>query len=238
MPLDPSLIVAAASAAAAYLGARGTTFLDAVLKPVGDEIGKDLLARYKARRAKNLAEVAAMAEDMAKDAGLTPQPIPGRILFPILEGASVEDDPELKKLWAKLLANAADPSNKRRVTPAFAAILEQLSPEEALMLEMVYTMTPGGGDEITGVYYMKRPDGSRREFRLPYGSFEALSDNLHRLGLVDFKFGRLRDEQASRLPPPLQPPPTFSKLYEGLPLSPLGRVFMAAVTREPKDPTP
>jgi hypothetical protein len=234
--VDQTLITAAV-AAGTYLGARGTAFLDAVLAPVGEEIGKDLLDRYKAWRGKNVAKVAAAAADMAREAGFEPQPIPGRVLWPLLEAASVEEGSELQQRWATLLANASDPSNQRNVTPAFVFILRELSPNEALMLDAVYMMTPGGGNMDTRVFYVERPDGNRREFSLPYGDFQVLSDNLHRLGLVDFKFGFTPEDTPNRLPPALQQPPKLSKLYDGLPLTPLGRQFMAAVTREPKDRT-
>jgi Abortive infection alpha len=231
--------LALVAAAAGFLAARGTSFLEAVLEPIGEALGTELLDRYRSWRGKNVAEVVTAADDMAKEAGYAPSVVPGRVLWPLLEGASIEEDDELKKLWATLLANAADPSNLRNVTPAFVSILKELPPGEAKMLELVYTMRAASGDLREGIIRVpNQPDGSTLEFPLPYGDFQVLSDNLHRLGLVDFKFGVTPERAPSPLPLPLQRPPTFSKLYEGLPLTPLGRQFMAAVTRPPKDRTP
>jgi len=46
---------------------------------------------------------------MARDAGFQPQVVPPKVLFPLLEGASFEDNEDLHTMWAALLANAADP---------------------------------------------------------------------------------------------------------------------------------
>lgn len=232
--LDPTLVAGIVG----FVAGRGGAFVDNILGPTSKEMGKDLRERYRTRKARNLADVVIDASRMVEEAGFEPQPIPGRILGPLFEAASVEEDPHLKKRWATLLANAADPSNKRTVTPAFGEILRQLSPEEALMLSAVYDRTNAGGSLENGVFYVNQPDGTRQELPLPYGNFQALSDNLHRLGLVDFKFGSpggMFQESFSRTYP-LKP--KYIKLYEGLPLSPLGRLFMAAVSREPKDDTP
>jgi len=84
---------------------------------------------------------------MAKDAGFTPQAVPIKLLFPLLEGASLEEDEDLHTLWAALLANAASPENEERVRPAFIATLRQLSRDEAELLNWVYTRATNGMPE-------------------------------------------------------------------------------------------
>jgi hypothetical protein len=42
------------------------------------------------------------AEKMAKEAGFTPKAVPPKILFPLLDGASMEDNEELHTMWAAL----------------------------------------------------------------------------------------------------------------------------------------
>ena len=37
---------------------------------------------------------------MIQDAGFTPQAVPLKLLFPILQGASLEDDEDLHTMWA------------------------------------------------------------------------------------------------------------------------------------------
>jgi len=71
---------------------------------------------------------------MAREAGFTPQAVPPKILFPLLEGASFEESEDLHTMWAALLANAASPENAGKVRPGFIAILKEISPHEVALL--------------------------------------------------------------------------------------------------------
>jgi hypothetical protein len=71
---------------------------------------------------------------MAQEAGFTPQAVPPKILFPLLEGASLEDNEDLHDMWAALLANAAFSENADIVRPGFIATLRQMAPDEAALL--------------------------------------------------------------------------------------------------------
>jgi Abortive infection alpha len=63
---------------------------------------------------------------------VTPKVVPERMLVPLLESASLEEDRELCRVWALLLANMA--RNPEGVLPAFVSILGELSPTEARLL--------------------------------------------------------------------------------------------------------
>jgi hypothetical protein len=96
---------------------------------------RDQIRVYRYGRQLKLLE---KAERMAKDAGFTPQAVPPKILFPLLEGASFEDNEDLHTMWAALLANAASPHGIRIVRPGFIAILRGLAPDEAALLNWLY----------------------------------------------------------------------------------------------------
>jgi hypothetical protein len=68
-----------------------------------------------------------------------PQPVPGRILWPLLERGSVEEDRDLSERWAALLANAS--MQTTTVLPAFVTILGELSHTEARLLSQFYAIT-------------------------------------------------------------------------------------------------
>jgi hypothetical protein len=74
---------------------------------------------------------------MAKKAGFTPQAVPPKILFPLLEGASFEEDEDIHTMWAALLANAASEKVSDTVRPGFIAILRDMAPDEAALLRAV-----------------------------------------------------------------------------------------------------
>ena len=78
------------------------------------------------------------AEQMAQKAGFTPQTVPPKILFPLLEGVSLEDNDHLHTMWAALLANAASPTDSSTVRPGFIALLKEMCGDEATILKFVF----------------------------------------------------------------------------------------------------
>jgi hypothetical protein len=89
------------------------------------------------------------AEKMAEAAGFTAQAVPPKILFPLLEGVSFEDNEELHTMWAALLANAASPGNGEKVRPGFIATLKQMSSDEASILVWMHHRTWAADGETT-----------------------------------------------------------------------------------------
>ena len=52
-----------------------------------------------------------------------------------LDGASLEEDPLLQDMWARLLANAADPENDYEMTKTHTSILSEMNGLDARLLE-------------------------------------------------------------------------------------------------------
>jgi hypothetical protein len=122
--------VAAPLAAAVPL----TAIVKRMLGPAADEVAEMWRDQVRLYRYERQLKCVQKAERMAEEAGFTPQAVPPKILFPLLEGASLEDDENLHDMWAALLANAASPSNAEKVRPGFIAILKEMSPDEAKLL--------------------------------------------------------------------------------------------------------
>ena len=115
-----------------------TGIVKRMLGPAADEVAemwRDQVRVYRYERQVKLLE---KVERIAKEAGFTPQAVPPKILFPLLEGASFEDDESLHDMWAALLANAASPENAGKIRPGFIAILKQMAPDEARLLNEIY----------------------------------------------------------------------------------------------------
>jgi hypothetical protein len=92
-----------------------------MLGPAADELAemwRDQVRLYRYERQLKCVE---KAEKMAEEAGFTPQAVPPKILFPLLEGASFEENEDLHTMWAALLANAASSENAQKVKPGFVA---------------------------------------------------------------------------------------------------------------------
>jgi hypothetical protein len=121
-------------------------FLKRVLGPLGDELGTAIANplrewnEARLQRGFDTMNEAALALDAA---GKTATKVPGRVLFPLLQSASLEEDADLRRMWAILLANAADSARAVDMMPAFASILADLTPTEALALQAVYLEKQG-----------------------------------------------------------------------------------------------
>jgi hypothetical protein len=73
---------------------------------------------------------------MLGDAGIAPNTVSPRLFLPILEHASLEHNEEMQGRWAALLANAS--AKEGSVHPSFIEILDQLTPEDAQLLDRLY----------------------------------------------------------------------------------------------------
>jgi len=131
---------------------------------------------------------------IAQDAGFTPQAVPPKLLVPILQGASLEDDEDLHTMWAALLANGASPDQADNVRPGYVALLKQMAPDEASLMNWVYDAadqgtehnTPTGlietvgrafdSEELQLAFYkngLGKADGTTRAFGSALGSLVA-----------------------------------------------------------------
>lgn len=72
--------------------------------------------------------------------GITPHAVSVKVLVPLLDGASLEDEEneEMIDRWAALLAHAAAGAPVEMVLPSFPRILAELSPAEAVLLDSLY----------------------------------------------------------------------------------------------------
>ena len=115
-----------------------------------------------------------------------------RIAVPALQNASITEEPEIRKLYAKLLANSMNSVVKDGVHPGFVEIVKQLSPDEAKILAYMryHTRVP----TITLVYTDDKESGIsvvtdftdvtfRTNCEKPYDWLKYI-DNLVRLGLL------------------------------------------------------
>ncbi|MBI5936254.1 MAG: DUF4393 domain-containing protein [Betaproteobacteria bacterium] len=117
--------------------------------------------------------------------------IPLKLAVPLLEAASLEDDDRLQDLWARLLVNAANSRSGVDLQRAYIAILEQITPLEAALLQNIYSL-PFEQTQHNGVVVGRLPTevavgrNDELEDKLPEPSDEvklALA-NLARLGCI------------------------------------------------------
>jgi hypothetical protein len=139
--MDPSEIIKAAPEIAKGVTEVGAAFsLTPIIKAFfGDaagELGKRFGDRVRLYRYGRSLEMLKKAEKMAQDAGFTPRAVPIKLLFPLLEGASFEENEDLHTMWSSLLANAGSSEYCDKVRPGFIGILKLLSTDEAVFLKL------------------------------------------------------------------------------------------------------
>jgi hypothetical protein len=114
----------------------------------------------------------------------TPQRVPGRILFQVLEHGAWEEEPDLQRKWAALLANAASSTDANKILPAFPEILRQLTPVQAQILDWLFDQAH---DSTMG--FLTWPDVPRDEiekrFKLPAEDYALFVSDMDRLQVIE-----------------------------------------------------
>jgi hypothetical protein len=131
----PAIVAATTGAVAG----ASSEFVKKILGHAADDVWEWGRNKVRAYRAPNVNKVLEDAGKMLEDEGIEPQPVPPKILIPLLEGASLEDDEWMQKRWASLLANAA--SNNSEGNRGLIAVLQQMGNEEARLLTWMFEHT-------------------------------------------------------------------------------------------------
>lgn len=130
-------------------------------------------------RVRNMVKTVQKTERILRDAGLTPNAVPPRLLLPIVENSSVEDDDSLQELWAGLLATASQQTDS--VSPSFIETLKQLTPDEARHFEHIYKTIQGAGNQRSGANRPITPYAFTERWGTPHG---VTAETFERLGLI------------------------------------------------------
>lgn len=212
MPDEESLELVKAAAEGTTKGA-----IEALVQPVAGFLGKlcggpaeelggwvtDVLAfkRWKSR-----VRMLRRAEEFLHDAGLEAHQVPLPVLVPILDAGANEEDESMADRWAALLANAA--AEPDSVPPSFPSFLEQLSPQDAVLLDGIYV------DSMRDIDPTRDRGTAVLGLKLPISDVQRVLgvDNLIRLGLC--------------LPQRVNTPGTINENRTVLYLTELGRAFV------------
>ena len=109
-----------------------------VLGPAAEEAGAMFQEHVRSYRIQRQIRLWAQTQKALEALGVKPRQVPLRLLAPIIENASVEDDDDLQDIWANLLANAAGSEGVAEVHPSFPGILKDFTPQDAKFLDSLY----------------------------------------------------------------------------------------------------
>ncbi len=112
-------------------------FFNKLLGPAVEETGllfKDYISSYRLNKSIDLLT---KTLNKCKQNNINPKTISIKLLYPVLENASLEDDEIMEDKWASLLANLVD-SDQNIQNHVFPFILGQISKHEYQVLEKSY----------------------------------------------------------------------------------------------------
>ena len=195
--------------------------------PVAKEAGEWLADAIRFRRivrVQAVIETLRQAQAALTGAGLDAKALELKTLVPLLEQCSLEEEPDMMRRWANLLAAAAagDP-----VTPSYVKVLGELTPDEARILDAVARSRRDIADkeQKIGTVLAIEIGKVRAELSIPQTHLHSALINLQHLQLLQRCFSRATF-LANSLPLALK-----SDDFVGL--TPFGSAFLEVVSHPP-----
>ncbi|MDF2188316.1 Abi-alpha family protein [Paraflavitalea sp. CAU 1676] len=111
-------------------------FIQKVVSPPLEEVGGLLVDTVRSWRLKNQIRIIQNAENILKEKGISTMQVSLKVMAPLLEGCSLEDDEELQQKWASLLVNTIASDSKIQST-LFSGILKEMSKQDAQVFEVI-----------------------------------------------------------------------------------------------------
>lgn len=142
---DEELVQAAKAAAELEPAVEAFAEATGAMQPVRELTGW-LGDAIRYRREVHIAKVLKKAAEKVKESGLPAHAVRDKLLRAAVEDGSMEDDEGMQERWATLLANAAT-DQEGEIRLAYAKILAELEPKEALLLERLWAKTPNPAEE-------------------------------------------------------------------------------------------
>jgi hypothetical protein len=156
--------------------------------PLSEELGLYFGDKVRAFRHRNITTIVDGSVKRLEEVGKPVEPVPPRLLLPILDAASLEDNPTLQDMWSGLLASASDQADN--MSPSYAETLKALKPIEARSVQVLYDFLTESGAPTLG---SDLDVESRLIFGLGLAVGESIApvlimETLERLGLIRRKY--------------------------------------------------
>lgn len=140
--------IAKAIQESAKLGSKGLEvaetaagFFSRVFKAPVEEIACIVSDKLRFVRWKRLVRMSDEVEGILKSKGVTDtRAVPPKLALPILEDASLEDEPSIQQLWNHLLANAMNPDFNSDIRYGFVEMIKSITAKEARLLKEFYSL--------------------------------------------------------------------------------------------------
>jgi len=159
--------------------------LTALARPAADEVGGWAADRIRIKR---LDSTLLKMKEILEGNRIRPKRVPWKMLFPILEACSLEEEDDMGTRWANLLAAAASGD---AVLPSYVAMLANLSPEDARVLDSVLKLSQDIGEDKTkrNQVMAVKIEELRHSAGLGEAHFDRVIVNLQRFWLLEIRHG-------------------------------------------------
>jgi Abortive infection alpha len=178
-----------------------TAVVKKILGPAADEIAERVRDEIRIYRYGRQLSLLKKAEQMAVEAGFTPKAVSTKLLFSLLEGASLEENEDLHDKWAALLANAANPDAEGSVRPSFTDTLKLMTPEVARFLDAVFSKASQQPAITATASELGIEYSGKGIYAVPPRSIRIRTVTLSDLGNYDSLFNLFGQTGATALPP-------------------------------------
>lgn len=125
---------------------KAGSFFAKVFKEPIDEIAGMVTDKLRFIRWKRMVQMSDEVNKILEEKKVTDtRAVPPKIALPIIEEASLEDDPNLRYLWNHLLANAMNPKFNDELRYGFIEMIKEITGIEARLLNEFYEVLSRDG---------------------------------------------------------------------------------------------
>ena len=160
-------------------------FISAVVGEPSKELGGWISDNIRGKRLDTQIRIFTKAQTLVKESGINPNAVNLKLLVPLLESGSLENDDDIIGMWSNLLASASL-SNDIRIS--YISILKELEVVEAKIMQYVFQqlISNYGINFEPNNEYAGSIDGVLicKIFSFNNAEFERSVDNLFRLRLL------------------------------------------------------
>lgn len=120
---------------------KGEQAIKAVLGPSIKEISETFADNFRLRRFKNQTKILIKANEHIKKLGFDPKKIDLKVLAPLVQLSSLEENQDLQQRWAKLITNIVRVDGQTLLKQNSIEIISKISNEEAQLIDFLHKLS-------------------------------------------------------------------------------------------------
>lgn len=119
---------------------KSESLIKTLFGPSFDELGGMISDQIKLRRFKNQLKIFTKAQEILKEKNIDPKKVSLKVLAPLIELSSYEEEESLQQKWAQLTAHVIVNNSDIVFQQNCISILNKISNEEAVFLDKLYSL--------------------------------------------------------------------------------------------------